>query len=301
MKYDPDPRHFEEFCCDVAPHMLEKACGVSGALSVKVGQDMAARAEAYAALSDRARDVLRSPFVEEVFGYKPAEASLVLKADVCVVVRSSLLEEAHSHGPVNAGGIEAITTAAAAPLSHFLAARRREPAPVNENMFARLEADWPRAWACLDAVARSYGSGGGRWPYHVSAAPVPKLPVAEVRAPASEDYDKTVVLSGIDPRFDEALVRDMCWVAEPGDSAWVGASLSRVSRHLGKIMQFMEYLLAHESSVLTANYLLRPGEVWVRGRLVAVDRDDPVAAWRDLRGLSGVHRKVAVRAAKQLT
>jgi hypothetical protein len=42
-----------------------------------------------------------------------------------VIVRSSLLEEAHTHGPVEAGGIRDITTLAAAPSVPLPASPRR--------------------------------------------------------------------------------------------------------------------------------------------------------------------------------
>ena len=181
-----------------------------------------------------------------------------------MVVRNSLLEEAHSHGPVEAGGIEGITTMAAAPLSHFLAARRRDPVTVTDNQFADLAGACPRAWACLGAVALAYSAGGGRWPYRVPAAPVPDLPVAEVEAPRADNGQDAVVLSGIDTRYDQLFVQRIREVAEDGDVVWLTASLSRISRHLGKLLQAMEYLLAHDVPILTANYLLRPHEVWVR-------------------------------------
>ena len=47
---------------------------------------------------------------------------------------------------------------------------------------------------------------------------------------------------------------------------WLTASLSRISRHLGKLLRTVEYLLAHDVPILTANYLLRTHEVWVRRR-----------------------------------
>ena len=82
---------------------------------------------------------------------------------------------------------------------------------------------------------------------------------------------------------------------------WLTASLSRISRHLGKLLQAVEYLLAHDVPILTANYLLRPREVWVRrGELATVDHEDPLAAWRASRGLSGVHRAVAAEAVKRM-
>ena len=66
------------------------------------------------------------------------------------------------------------------------------------------------------------------------------------------------------------------------DVLWPVASLSRISRNLGKLLRTMEYLLAHEVPVLTSNYLLRARDVWVRrGKLVAVDRDNPLRAWQN--------------------
>jgi hypothetical protein len=202
---------------------------------------------------------------------------------------------------VEAGGIQGITTLAAAPLSHFLAARRRNPVTVEHNLFADLADARPRAWACLGAVAQAYGAGGGRWPYRFPPAQVPELPAAEVEAPAADTRDGVVILNGIDPRFDQETVQRMREAAEPGDAVWLTASLSRISRHLSKLLQTVEYLLAHDVPILTANYLLRPREVWVRrGELATVDHEDPLAAWRASRGLSGVHRAVAAEAVKRM-
>ena len=298
---EPDPGHFERFCNVVVPDLLTDVCHVGTELAARIGEDILARAESYAMLDDTARDVLIAPFAEEVARYEPAGSSLVLKGAVAVVVRGSLLEEAHAHGPVEAGGIQGITTLAAAPLSHFLAARRRNPVPVEDNLFANLADAWPRAWACLGAVAQAYGAGGGRWPYRIPVAPVPELPAAEAGAPSADSRDGVVILNGIDPRFDQEAVQRMREAAEPGDAVWLTASLSRISRHLGKLLQAVEYLLAHDVPVLTANYLLRPREVWVRrGELATVDHEDPLAAWRASRGLSGVHRAVAAEAVKQM-
>lgn len=299
---EPDPGHFERFCREILPDLLTDVCHVDEKPAAQVGEDILARAESYAALDDAARDVLMSPFAEEVVGYKPTDSPLTLKCAVAVVVRSSLLEEAHSHGPVEAGGIEAITTMAAAPLSHFLAARRRFPVTVKDNLFAGLADAYPRAWSCLSAVALAYGAGGGRWPYRVPATPVPELPLAEVDAPRAENREDAVVLSAIDTRFDQLFVQRMREAVEGDDDAvWLTASLSRISRNLDKLLRAMEYLLAHDVPILTANYLLRPHEVWVRrGELARVDHEDLLAAWRISRGLSGVHRATAAEVVKQL-
>jgi hypothetical protein len=300
---EPDAGHFERFCHVIVPEILTDVCHVDEDLAARVGEDILARAESYAALEDTARDALIAPFAEEVAGYEPADSSLMLKGAVAVVVRSSLLEEAHSHGPVEAGGIEGVTTMAAAPLSHFLAARRRTPVSVRDNQFADLPGAFPRAWACLGTVALAYGAGGGRWPYRVPDAPVPEVPVAEVEAPKANNRQDAVVLSGIDTRFDQLAVQRMREAVEDGDgdAVWLTASLSRISRHLGKLLRAMEYLLAHDVPILTANYLLRPHEVWVRrGELVPVDHRDSLAAWRVSRGLSGAHRATVADVVKQL-
>jgi len=298
---EPDPVHFERFCRDIVPGVLTDVCHVDDELAMQVGEDILVRAESYAALDDTARDVLISPFAEEVVGYEPTDSSVELKGAVAVVVRSSLLEEAHSHGPVEAGGIKGITTMAAAPLSHFLVARRLCPVTVERNLFADLADAFPRSWACLSAVALAYGAGGGRWPYRAPAAPVPELPAGEFEAPRADSRENAVVLSGIDTRFDQLFVQRMREGAEDADSVWLAASLSRISRHLGKLLRAVEYLLAHDVPVLTANYLLRTHDVWVRrGELAPVDHKDPLAAWRVSRGLSGAHRATVAKVVEQL-
>jgi hypothetical protein len=279
---------------------LTDVCHTDEELAAQVGKDILARAESYAALDDAARDVLMSPFAEEVFGYKPADSPLQLKCAVAVVVRSSLLEDAHSSGPVESGGIEAITNMAAGPLSHFLAARRRNPVTLKDNMFAGLADAYPRAWSCLSAVALAYDAGGGRWPYRVPPAPVPELPLAEVNAPRAKNNEEAIVLGGIDIRFDQLMVQRMRETAE-SDMVWATASLSRISRSLDKLLRVMEYLLAHDVPILTANYLLRPHEVWVRrGELAPVDRDDLLAPWQVSRGLSGTHRAMVAKIVMQI-
>src|SRR5438445_11891235 len=110
------------FCQEHLPTLLHEACGVDQALAQQIGEDVLVRAEAFAALDPASQDILTVPFVEEVFDYQPREASPRMKAAVAVVVRNSCLEEAHVSGPVNPGGIEAITTMAAGSLSQLIAA-----------------------------------------------------------------------------------------------------------------------------------------------------------------------------------
>ncbi|MEH1127348.1 hypothetical protein [Micromonospora sp. CPCC 206061] len=151
----PNPNHMIEYCGDVLPHMLTTACGVDSDLGRRIGQDILQRAEALAALPPRDQDVLIAPFVEEVFDHKPLDTSLDLKAKVTLVVRNSLLEQAHHNGELTTGIIPA-TEYATGPLSHFLAARRRNPVNYNgPNPFTGLATRYPRAWACLNALTEA--------------------------------------------------------------------------------------------------------------------------------------------------
>lgn len=303
---EPDPAAFERFCRTIVPGCLTEVCHVDAVLAARVGEDMLARAESYTALERATQDVLVAPFIEEVVDYEPLDAPLPLKGAVAVVVRNSLLEAAHANdGTVEGGGIKGITSMAAAPLSHLLAVRGLKPARVKFNVFADLADTYPRASACLGAVALAYQAGGGRFPYRTPQAPVPDLPVAEVGTPQGDDPEKervySFVLSGIDTRFADQEVELLRKLVEPGDDHAVcfTSSLSRLTRHLGKLMRIMEYLLAHDVPILTTNYLLRPNDVWVRrGDLVPADRDNLLAAWQDSRGLAGAHRATVAKVAK---
>ena len=75
---EPDPGHFERFCRVIVPGILTDVCHVDKDLAARVGEDIQVRAESYAALDDSARDVLISPFAEEVAGYEPADSPLAL-------------------------------------------------------------------------------------------------------------------------------------------------------------------------------------------------------------------------------
>jgi hypothetical protein len=125
--------------------------------------------------------------------------------------------------------------------------------------------------------------------------------VAEFEAPAARNREDAVVISGIDARFDQLFVEHLRESAQAGDSVWLAASLSRISRHLGKLMHAVEFLLAHQVPILTGNYLLRTNEVWLRrGELAVVNHENPLAAWRVSRGLSGAHRATVTKVVQQL-
>jgi hypothetical protein len=298
---EPDPTAMTRFCHEVVPSMLIDGCGVDPALTSAIGKDVLSRARSFAALSDPVRDVLMAPFIEEVFDHEPPQATLEMKAAVTVVVRNSLLEEAHTNGPLETGGIQAITTAASAPLSHLLAAGRRgRVQPDGENLFAGLPDEYPRAWACLTALADTIGPGG-RGAYRAPDAPVPSLPDPDdlIDAPAATSDDRIAVLNAIDPRFDRHLADMLQAAAYEGVLLWVSA-LSRISRNLDKLLRALEFLIAHNATVLTTNYMIRSADVWVRrGLFVKPISNDPSACLRDSTGLSGAHKKAYEQLAKQ--
>src|SRR5579863_726059 len=219
-----------------------------------------------------------------------------------LVIRNSQLEELHAHGPVNDGGLTAVTSYGLGPLSHLLAARWRRPLPSGppDDRFAGLAEAYPRSWACLTALRTVLNSGGGEVSYRLPAAPLPVLPdateVTQARAAdhleAPSDAFTGVVLSGIDPRFDPNAIQLM-ETAQSQAGLIVGlSSLSRISRNSRKLLRVLDFFLAHRGRILTTNYLLTSKYVWVRRReLVKPDSLRTMEGLRELSGLSGSHRK----------
>ena len=72
---------------------------------------------------------------------------------------------------------------------------------------------------------------------------------------------------------------------------WLSA-LSRISWNLDKLLQALEFLIPHNATVLTTNYMIRSSEVWVRrDAFVKPISNDPAACLSDSTGLSGAHKK----------
>ncbi|WP_433205348.1 hypothetical protein ACQP00_37650 [Dactylosporangium sp. CS-047395] len=227
-----------------------------------------------------------------MFDHKPLDASLEIKAKVTIVVRNSLLEQSHHDGPL-ASGIIAVTEQVAGPLSHFLAARRREPVDYRgPNPFAGLSTRYPHAWACLGALTEF--SDGGRHPLRLPAASIPELPTdAELFITSPSEDGSTVVFSAIDPGFDEHLL-DLLRQAADGDLVLCTSALSRYSRNSEKLHRVLEYLLVRDATILTTNHMIRPADVWVRrGDLVKPNSSDPFTRIGQTRGLVGAHRRTA--------
>jgi len=308
---DPDPRLMARFCREILPEMLTGACGVAVPDARPAAEDVLCRAEAAARLDRDSCEILAAPFFEESFSHEPDGASAWMKAITTLVIRNSQLEELHASGPVNAGGVTAITTSGLGPLSHLITARRRCPLPAGpaDDPFAGLAAAYPRAWSCFAALRTALVSGGGRVGYRPPRAPLPALPEESevVDAPKAEhvelpsDAFTAVVLSGIDPRFDQNALQ-LLRAADSGELVIALSGLSRISRNSRKLLRVVEFLLARRATVLTTNYLLTCKEVSVRRReLVKPDSVRPMDGFQDTSGLAGSHRKTVDAYVRQVS
>lgn len=114
------------FCQDVVPTVLREACNVEDSLAESIGADIYRRAGAFADSDLHTRRVLTAPFIEDVVDFEPVEAPLDLRAATAVVLRNSLLEQAHANGDVNDGGIKVLTTLGARALSAYLRIDQRQ-------------------------------------------------------------------------------------------------------------------------------------------------------------------------------
>jgi hypothetical protein len=275
---DPTPTHMIHYSTTVVPDMLTTVCGVETHLAHRIGDDILHRAEALAALATSDQQVLIAPFLEEAAHHQPLAASIEGRAQVMVVVRNSLLEQVHHDGLVTSGAIVPLTRSAAEPLSQLLAARRRDPIHrTGPNPFTGLADRYPRAWACLTALAAAF-TDRRRHPLRLPAAPIPELPHDRDTAPTSPVTSAAdePVFSAIDPRNDPHLIDQLRQAATDFTMVLCTSALSRYSRNSDKLHRTLEYLLAHRATILTSNYLIRPTDVFVRREpLVRPDSTDP--------------------------
>ncbi|MEV0643475.1 recombinase family protein, partial [Streptomyces sp. NPDC050619] len=166
------------------------------------------------------------------------------------------------------------------------------------NTLAGLDAKYPRAWACLAALSDLMASDGDtERAYSMPRAPVPVLPGSHETIHAEQATSvkplvagQGVVASGVDPRFDQALLAMMQQVKDGNAEVVPLSALSRLSRNSDKQLRVLDFLLAHGATVLTTNYLLSPDLAAVRTRpLVKPDSYDPRRTMKQLRGLGPTH------------
>lgn len=121
-----------------------------------------------------------------------------------------------------------------------------------------------------------------------------------ISANRSKDNPDTVVQSAIATVMNDQLVQILHQVVDGKIPLFV-PSLSRISRNMDVLCYVIELLLAHDAQILTSNYLIRLGDACVRtGKLLPANVVSPMDGLNDLRGLSGVHRKVAHAVAQSL-
>ncbi|MFF2601319.1 recombinase family protein [Streptomyces californicus] len=283
-----------EFCHGVLPGLLARA-GLSEGDAQSVTVDVIRRARMLTVLPVDYFDVLVTPFIEEVSQHRPLPAPAWLRAAVVVAVRNSRLEDFHAvGGPVRAADIAAITEAATDPLGQLL---KGPGAPVSNNTLARLDARYPRAWACLTVLSDLMASDNAERAYTMPQAPVPGLPDSHEAFHAEQATSvetlasgQGVVASGVDPRFDQALLAMMQQIKDGNATVVPVSALSRLSRNSDKQLRVLEFLLAHGATVLTTNYLLGPDMVAVRARpLVKPDSYSLRRTMKQLRGLGPTH------------
>jgi hypothetical protein len=299
---DPTQDHLADFCRRELPVLLAGACTAPASLIEQVSVDVLGRARALSKLDPWYWEVLAAPFLEESFHHRPPTVSAHLKALTTVVVRNSKLEDLHVHWGLEAAAVTAITTRAGEILDRWLPAGSRPAAsPGEPNPLRALDQTYPLAWKSLERLA-NLADGGGHLTYEVPPVERPALPGSDERFEArrSTSVANGVVVSGIEARFDHGLIRLMSAVAAGTHPVVLVSALSRFSRDWGKMARVLEFCLAHGSTVLTTNYLLDNGKVWVRyGDPVQPDSYDPLAGLRHLQGLSEHHLTTVLEILKE--
>jgi hypothetical protein len=131
-----------------------------------------------------------------------------------------------------------------------------------------------------------------------------------VRMAFESDYDAVLTVKARRDRLDTAItvmaadseftpvVRRLGCLR--GVSTLTGFALAVEIGDLDKLLRALEFLLAHNATVLTTNYMIRTGDVWVRrDTLVKPVSNNPNACLTDPTGLTGAHKKAYEQVAKQ--
>ncbi|MFI5429612.1 hypothetical protein ACHMWU_26165 [Aeromicrobium sp. UC242_57] len=217
------PLTWADYLADVLPAILPEA-GLTSDSVLAIIKDVGSRAQGYAAGGRSARRALRTPFLDDVVDFNPAEAPLPVRADVAVVVRNSILEDQHAAGLVVDNHLAEATHLACAPLNTWLRehSNSSEHDPPSGPFSAMV--DFPRAYAALQALALAAEAGGRRAFRSPVGAVVPKLPTAhqgEVERTATGFVRRSAISD-----LDQGLVQILRGVAD-GEIDCLFVSLSR--------------------------------------------------------------------------
>lgn len=262
---------WELYLAETLPSLLAEASVEAGEAAAIVG-DVEQRGRDYIGGGRASRRALRVPFLDDVAEFKPDEAPIGCRADVAVVVRNSRLEDAHARSQVSDANLFEITYLATGALNVWLSKHLNadEDAPP-VGVFAEV-AERARAYAALQALALAAESGG-RQAFRMPDGPVPELP-----APGAHEMSAGKVRRSALSALDEPLVRDLSSLGSGEMEVVFASSLSRYSRNSVLLAAVVEFVLAHGGTLLTTNFLLRPGEAFCRRPpLIGADSHDPLS------------------------
>lgn len=282
---------WELYLAETLPSLLAEA-GVSDDEAAAIVADVEQRGRDYISGGGASRRALRVPFLDDVAEFMPEEAPIGCRADVAVVVRNSLLEDAHARSLVSDAKLVEITYLATGAFNAWSSQRlnRDEDAPP-VGVFAAI-AEHPRAYAALQALALA-AEGGGRKAYRMPDGPVPELPT-----PGAHEISAGKVRRSALAALDEPLVRDLTALGSGEMEVAFASSLSRYSRNSTVLATVVEFVLAHGGTLLTTNFMIRPGEAFSRcPPLVGADSHDPLSVLTTdrLPGLQAKHVRMILK------
>jgi hypothetical protein len=159
--------------------------------------------------------------------------------------------------------------------------------PSSQESFGNLKWDFPSAWNALSRLAQAKTQ--------IVSFPAPQTPLPTLPDPSiiENGPKKTVVLSGISPLFDSRLVGSLRAIQDGDIHTLFADSWKMLTRHPQKLFRILDFVLAHEGSVVTYNYLLTPTSACSRqGLLQPAHRTQEVfAKFQNQAGLTTAHRK----------
>lgn len=118
MTTDADPSRMDRYCDEMLPAMLTDACGVDPEDAARVVDDVRHRTAVAARLDWDPPGGTRGPVLRGVARPRSRRGLSLDEGHHHAGIRNSRLEEVHADGPVDSGGIQAITTYGLGPLSH---------------------------------------------------------------------------------------------------------------------------------------------------------------------------------------
>jgi hypothetical protein len=254
-------------------HPRLRQCSLSAREQQRVVADIGSRLRSLVAAwnKDRYRQVVLFPGLEEASFYEPVSAPLEIRALVVAAVRNSLLEDHHAADIPGVGGdlIQDFTRGAIeyfAQLDLRAAAISLPEPPPGADPFRGLRACFPTAWTAKSRLAAM------TVPSEQSELPIPARanPLTRIleHTPATASSDAFVVASGMDATIDARLAGYIQTIARKEIDCFFSPSWKMITRHIRKLFIVLDYVLAHQGAVVTANYLVEPGLLQQRRPLV---------------------------------